>query len=225
MKQVSVVGKKPIRACAIAAAFVGLMAVACVAVRPTSGTASTTPLVELNKCIPDIVLDIRYATANNFTGKAVYPDARCFLAAEAAAALRDVQEDLKKQGYRLKVFDGYRPLSVQRIFWDILPDPRYVADPQAGSKHNRGYAVDVSLVTRDGGEISMPTEYDDFTERAHPDYAELPADVIAHRAILQEAMARHGFTRFETEWWHFDYQGWEDQPVLDISFDEISGGR
>lgn len=184
---------------------------------PPSGTE----LVALNEVIPDIVLDIRYAAMNNFTGKAVYPDARCFLAKDAALALAKVQEDLKKQGYRLKVFDGYRPLSVQRIFWEILPDPRYVADPASGSKHNRGYAVDVTLVTRDGNEVTMPTEFDDFTERAHSDYMELPEEAIHHRAILHDAMKKHGFTPFETEWWHFDYQGWEDKPLLDIPLEEI----
>ncbi|MBN2309186.1 MAG: D-alanyl-D-alanine carboxypeptidase family protein, partial [Candidatus Hydrogenedentes bacterium] len=120
---------------------------------PRSATPPTTELVELDRCIPDIVLDIRYATTNNFTGKVVYPEARCFLAKDAAIALAGVQEDLKEQGYRLKVFDGYRPLSVQRVFWKILPDPRYVADPSVGSKHNRGYAVDAALLTLDGSDV------------------------------------------------------------------------
>ena len=182
---------------------------------------STTTLIELHECIPDILLDIRYATTDNFTGKVVYPEARCFLNRDAACALAKVQEDLKQEGYRLKIFDGYRPLSVQRIFWEILPDPRYVADPEIGSRHNRGYAVDATLVALDGSEVAMPTEFDDFTERARSDYMDLPEEAIRHRELLHDAMKRHGFSPFETEWWHFDYQGYEDKPLLDIPFDRI----
>ncbi len=193
---------------------------------PGCATWQTAPpeivLVELNQCIPDIVLDIRYATENNFTGRVVYPEARCFLAKDAAQALAQVQEDLKGQGYKLKVFDGYRPLSVQRIFWEILPDPRYVADPNIGSKHNRGYAVDVSLVTLEGEDVLMPTPFDDFSERAHSSFMDLPEAALRHRALLHDAMKRRGFTPFETEWWHFDYQGWEDKALLDIPLDRIN---
>ena len=183
--------------------------------------ATQTDLVELVRVIPDLVLDIRYATPNNFTGKAVYPSARCFLAKEPALALRDVQAELKTLGYGLKVFDGYRPLSVQRKFWAILPDPRYVADPKKGSRHNRGYAVDVSLVDLNGHEVQMPTDFDDFSERAHPDYTHLSAETINHRDLLKTVMERHGFTQFPTEWWHFDYRGWENKPVLDIPIDRL----
>lgn len=187
-----------------------------------------TALVELDRYVPDVVLDIRYATADNFTGKVVYPDTRCFLAEDAARALRGVQATLRGQGYRLKVFDGYRPLSVQRIFWDILPDPRFVADPRTGSKHNRGYAVDVSLVTLEGKAVAMPTDYDDFSECARSDYLGLSKACIQHRAVLRRAMERHGFESFPTEWWHFDFKGWQDKPVLDIPFDSIpnpDGGK
>jgi D-alanyl-D-alanine dipeptidase len=188
----------------------------------TSPPATT--LIELDECIPDILLDIRYATPNNFTGKVVYPDARCFLNRNAAFALAKVQEDLKEQGYRLKIFDGYRPLAVQRIFWEILPDPRYVADPEIGSRHNSGYAVDATLVKLDGSEVVMPTEFDDFSERAHSDYMDLPEEAIRHRALLHDAMKRHGFTPFATEWWHFDYQGDEEEPLSrnrEILFSDI----
>lgn len=173
-------------------------------------------LVEVAQVVPDAVLDIRYATTDNFTGQAVYPSARCFLNRDAARALALVQEDLKSQGFRLKVFDGYRPLSVQRRFWAILPDPDFVADPAVGSRHNRGFAVDVSLVSLDGAEVPMPTEFDDFSERAHPDYPDISGEAARNRAILRRAMERRGFTIFPTEWWHFDYAGWEDKPVLDI---------
>lgn len=186
-----------------------------------SALPSPTDLVELNGVIPDLLLDIRYATTNNFTGKIVYPSARCFLVRDAALALKEVQADLRGKGFRLKVFDGYRPLSVQRIFWSILPDPRYVADPSQGSRHNRGYAVDLTLTDLQGRAVAMPSEYDDFGKRADPAYMDLPQEAIRNREVLREAMEKQGFKRFATEWWHFDYRGWEDKPVLDISLDQI----
>ncbi|GMV92021.1 MAG: hypothetical protein AMXMBFR82_17990 [Candidatus Hydrogenedentota bacterium] len=177
--------------------------------------------MELVEVVPDILLDLRYATDNNFTGEVVYPVARCFLVRDAALALRDAQADLRPLGYRLKVFDGYRPLSVQRRFWEILPDPQYVADPRIGSRHNRGYAVDLTLVDLDGNSVAMPTEFDDFTERAHRDSLAASAEAIGHREILETVMVRHGFIPFPTEWWHFDYRGYEDKPNLDIPLDAV----
>lgn len=200
----------------------------CLAAAICSGCATTggraphqTELVELVDVIPDILLDIRYATENNFTGEVVYPVARCFLVRDAALALRDAQADLRPLGYRLKVFDGYRPLSVQWRFWEILPDPQYVADPRIGSRHNRGYAVDLTLVDLDGNEVAMPTEFDDFTERAHRDSLAASAEAIGHREILETVMVRRGFIPFPTEWWHFDYRGYEDKPNLDIPLDAV----
>lgn len=198
-----------------------VLAPACRTVEHRAGKAAQADLVEVITVVPDAVLDIRYATANNFTGRVVYPSARCFLARDAAYALRDVQEELRPLGYRLKIFDGYRPLSVQRQFWKILPDPRYVADPKVGSRHNRGYAVDLSLVDLAGNDVPMPSEFDDFSERAHPDYSDLPRDIIERRAVLTSVMERHGFRQFPTEWWHFDFQGWEDKPVLDIPINAL----
>ncbi|MBX7259992.1 MAG: D-alanyl-D-alanine dipeptidase, partial [Candidatus Hydrogenedentes bacterium] len=188
------------------------LALSCCTTPPPTPVSTQPELVELVKVIPDIKLDIRYATPNNFTGKTVYPVARCFLVKDAALALAKVQADLHKEGYGLKVFDGYRPLSVQRAFWAILPDPRYVADPSKGSRHNRGYAIDLTLVDANGNDVPMPTEYDDFTERAHRDHMDLPKEVIANRARLEKAMKRHGFIPFPTEWWHFDFDGYEDKP-------------
>jgi zinc D-Ala-D-Ala dipeptidase len=189
----------------------------------TAGCASEkrTELAELNRVVPGIMLDIRYATAGNFVGKALYPSPRCFLAKDAALALRSVEEDLGKRGLRLKVFDGYRPLSVQRQMWKILPDPAYVADPAVGSKHNRGYAVDVTLADLRGNDVPMPTPFDDFTERAGAGYMDLPAAALKNRKILQETMVKHGFALFGSEWWHFDYKGWERAPVLDIDIGSI----
>lgn len=196
---------------------------AAVSISPAGPTAAAAPeLVEIVKVVPDIVLDIRYATPNNFTGKTVYPVARCFLVKDAALALAQVQADLKKLGYGLKVFDGYRPLSVQKIFWSILPDPRFVADPAAGSRHNRGYAVDLALVDAEGNDVLMPTPFDDFTERAGRGFMDLPREALAHRALLEAVMACRGFIPFPSEWWHFDYRGFEDKPNLDIPLEAIN---
>lgn len=182
-------------------------------------------LVELRLVIPELLLDIRYATTNNFTGKVIYPSNRCFLAEPAAWALAQVQQDLQKQGYQLIVFDGYRPLRVQKIFWRIRPDSRYVGNPAQGSKHNRGYAVDVSLADRQGNSLVMPTGYDDFSEKAAVDYPRVSPVAARHRRILSQAMARHGFAEYAFEWWHFDYPGWEGQPNLDLPFDQIAPAR
>lgn len=178
-------------------------------------------LVDVKKLDSTIVLDIKYATENNFTGKKIYDEAKFFLRKEPALKILEIQKELQKLGLSLKVFDGYRPLSVQKKFWEIMPDERYVADPKKGSRHNRGAAVDLTLVDKDGKEIPMPTPYDDFTEKASRDYFELPAQILINRNFLEDIMLKYGFTGFPTEWWHFDYKGWEKYDVLDVDFSEI----
>ncbi|MCX8081981.1 MAG: M15 family metallopeptidase [bacterium] len=183
--------------------------------------SQNTKLVNVKNVIPDIVLDIRYATSKNFTGKVLYPSADCFLAEEVAVALKKVQEDLKEQGYCLKIFDGYRPVCVQKEMWKAFPDRRYVTNPEKGSIHNKGYAVDVSIVSLNGSSVLMPTDFDEFTAEAHSDYKNLPPDAIKHRDILKKTMMKHGFLPIKTEWWHFNYKGYKDKPVLDISFEVL----
>lgn len=168
-----------------------------------------------------ILREMRYATINNFTHKVLYDRAECWLNAVAAARLDAVQKDLEQQGYGLKVWDCYRPLSVQKKFWALVPDERYVANPAKGSRHNRGAAVDLTLVRADGSEVPMPTPHDDFTERAHRNYMDLPDDVKANRALLEKVMVKHGWSPLPTEWWHFDSEGWESYPVMDIDFDAL----
>lgn len=186
-------------------------------------TPTVTPVefLELNTMNPNILQDIRYASTNNFTGKVVYPEARAFLVKEAALSLDSVQKELETIGLGLKIFDGYRPLSVQKIFWEIMPDKRYVADPKKGSRHNRGMAVDLTLVDKDGKELPMPTEYDDFSEKAHRDFANLTEEQIKNRKILEDVMTKYGFLGLPTEWWHFDYRGWESYDVMDVEFKNI----
>ncbi|MGE4232505.1 MAG: M15 family metallopeptidase [Bacteriovoracia bacterium] len=190
------------------------------------GTDNMEPIdekfVEIIKLDPSFVLDIRYATENNFTGQQVYPIARCFLRESVAYKLVEVQRELRKKGYGLKIWDCYRPISVQQKFWEIMPDERYVAKPVVengkfidGSKHNRGAAVDLTLVDIKGRELKMPTHYDDFSEKAHRDYKGNSKEVTKNMVILEQHMVMHGFEPLPTEWWHFDGPNWKRFPLSD----------
>lgn len=180
------------------------------------------PLIELKKISPRIVCDIVYATERNFTGRAVYPKPLCYLQKRVAERLHQVQQSLEYKGLGLKIFDGYRPLSVQKNFWEICPDPTRVANPAIGSKHNRGAAVDITLVDSLGQELLMPSGYDEFTERAYRSYNQGSLEAHHHRHLLQQAMEREGFIPLPEEWWHFDDPEWETYPILDLSFEELS---
>jgi D-alanyl-D-alanine dipeptidase len=169
-----------------------------------------------------IPLDIRYATPNNFMKQPLYPSARAFLRAPAAQALADVQRELAAQGIGIKVFDGYRPYAVTVAMWEPIQNPDYVADPKKGSRHNRGAAVDLTLIdAKTGAELPMPTPYDDFTPRAAQSFNDLPAEAVANRALLRDVMTKHGFDPLPSEWWHFDFRGWEKFDLLDVPFDAI----
>jgi D-alanyl-D-alanine dipeptidase len=181
-------------------------------------------LVEIIKLDPSIKLDIRYASRNNFLGKAVYKQSRAFLQRPAAEALARINQALRKQGYGLVVFDGYRPWSVTKIFWDVTPADKkiFVADPSKGSRHNRGCAVDLSLVDlKTGAEVKMPSEYDEMTERAHINYECATPEAKRLRELLREAMAGEGFAVYEPEWWHYDYKDWQEYPIMNLKFSEI----
>lgn len=206
--------------------FVALLA-ACASGPPReAGTLRKPDLVELTTLDPTIHLDIRYATPNNFTGRAVYDEARAFLQRPAAQALVRVNAALKEKGYGLLVFDGYRPWRVTKLFWDITSqekrDAGFVANPAKGSKHNRGAAVDLSLYDLSTGrELEMPSPYDEFTERADPDYAGGTSEQRERRDLLRAAMEKEGFTVDPGEWWHFNFKGWQVYPILDIPFREV----
>ena len=181
-------------------------------------------LVELTKLDPTIKLDIRYATKNNFLGKAVYKQPRAFLQRPAAEALVRINQSLRKQGYGLVIFDGYRPWSVTKVFWDVTPADKkiFVADPSKGSRHNRGCAVDLSLFDlKTGAEVKMPSEYDEMTERAHINYECATPDARRLRELLRAAMAAEGFAVYEPEWWHYDYKDWKEYPIMNLKFSEI----
>lgn len=177
--------------------------------------------VDLMKTNKDIVFDIRYATENNFLKKAVYPAALCYARRPVSIRIDSIQKELNSQGLGLKIFDAYRPLSVQKMMWEILPDDRYVANPQYGSRHNRGAAVDVSLVDSTGIELQMPTDLDDFSQKASHSYMDLTDEQIKNRKILKDIMEKYGFVNLESEWWHYDLKNYAEFPVVDLSFDEI----
>lgn len=182
-------------------------------------TSPHPPLVEVTAVVPDAVIDLRYATPDNFLAKAVYPEhAKALLLPEAAERLSKAAATLRTQGFRVKIYDGYRPLEVQRQMWAILPKPGYVADPAKGGNHNRGAAVDLTLVTLDGTEVEMPTPFDTFSKAAHHGYEGGTAESRKHREILREAMESAGFRKNRMEWWHYDLPDANRHKVLEISF-------
>lgn len=170
---------------------------------------------DIEDLAPGVILDIRYAGTENFTHQAVYPCARCLLRQRVAERLARVAKGLEKKGYRLVIYDCYRPLSVQWRFWELVPDPRFVADPRTGSKHNRGAAVDVGLADLDGNVLEMPSEFDEFSERAHRNFQNASPRALLHRSILSDAMTGAGFLPNNEEWWHFDSPEWEIYPISD----------
>lgn len=171
-------------------------------------------LIDIQTVVPGIKVDLKYASEDNFTGHVVYNFHQCYLLGEVVARLRAVQTELEQIGLGLKIWDGFRPLSAQWKFWELIPDERYVSDPRKGGRHTRGTAVDVTLVTRDGQELLMPSAFDDFSEKAHQDYQNCPADQIRNREMLRSIMEKHGFIGVPAEWWHYDLVGWEAYEPL-----------
>jgi zinc D-Ala-D-Ala dipeptidase len=181
-------------------------------------------MVDMEQFIPGIKTDLRYATKNNFTKQVIYTQPKAFARKPVTVALKAVQDSLAKLGLGLLVFDAYRPYAATVRLFEIYPHPGFVADPSKGSRHNRGCAVDISLVELETGrELQMPTEFDDFSERAHSEYMNLPAEAIKNRKFLFGIMDHFGFDYLATEWWHFDFRGWEKFPLMDISFELLEG--
>jgi D-alanyl-D-alanine dipeptidase len=189
-----------------------------------AGPFRTSELVELQRLDPTIRLDIRYATSQNFAGRPVYTEARAFLQRPAAEALVSVNKELAPLGYQLLVFDGYRPWSVTKLFWDITPKQKkeFVADPKKGSRHNRGCAVDLSLWDIAAGkEVAMTGFYDEMSPRSYAAYPGGTPEQRALRDLLRTKMEQHGFAVLEAEWWHFDYKDWKSYPIQNISFNQL----
>jgi len=184
-------------------------------------------LVELTSLDSTILLDIRYASTDNFMGARMYSSPRAFLQRPAAEALARAHRALKEMGYGVLVHDGYRPWYVTKMFWDATPDPLkdFVADPAHGSRHNRGCAVDLTLYELTTGEpVAMPSGYDEFSPRARADYPGGTSRQRWHRRLLRQVMEAEGFTGFAGEWWHFDFQDWQKYPLENQVFEEIGNG-
>jgi len=191
------------------------------AARPPTQPAlpAQSDLVEICAVDPGIAIDMRYASANNFMGVALYDRAAAYLQRPAATALADAQASLRDRGYRLIVLDAYRPWSVTWLFWQAVPPEarQFVADPALGSKHNRGCAVDVALIEIADGTLSeMPSDYDEASGRGSPDYRGSTSRARWHRDLLRRMMEEAGFTVDPHEWWHYDFDDWQSYPVLNM---------
>lgn len=181
-------------------------------------------MTELKGLIPGLVYDLRYGSTRNFMRRQMYPAGTrvTFLRLPAAKALRKVQEELSLKGYGLKVFDAYRPYSVTVKFWELVKDERYVAHPANGSGHNRGVAVDLTIVNiKTGKELDMGTEFDNFSDTAHHDFKKLPAAILKNRELLKSTMVKFGFNAYDAEWWHYSWPASGKYEILDIEFKKI----
>jgi zinc D-Ala-D-Ala dipeptidase len=183
---------------------------------------SNKKMASLTKYLHPSMTDLRYATPQNFTRKVLYRNPEAFLRLPAAKALQAVQNELQQQHIGLKIFDAYRPYGVTVEMWKVVPDERYAANPSKGSGHNRGIAVDLTLIDlTTGKELQMPTAFDDFTEKAHHNYMQLEAAVIANRKLLRSVMEKHGFIALESEWWHYYLPNAANYDILDLDFDQL----
>ena len=179
-------------------------------------------LVEIQKEIPSIVLDIRYATKNNFMQQVMYHQARAFVRRPVIDALKRVQIILKSQGLGLKIYDGYRPYSVTVDFYQKASDKNFVANPDKGSKHNRGCAIDCTLIDlKTGEELEMPTPYDSFSKAAAANYEDVSSQAKENRALLISIMGKNQMNVLSNEWWHFDFINWRNYDLMDIPFEKL----
>lgn len=188
------------------------------------GQDSTKKMIELRTLIPGLIYDLRYAGIHNFMHRRMYPRGtkETFLRLPAARSLSRVQEELNKQGLGLKIFDAYRPYSVTVKFWELVKDERYVANPLKGSGHNRGIAVDLTLINlKTGEELDMGTGFDNFTDTAHHGFTGLPATILQNRLLLKSIMEKNGFKALDTEWWHYFLADGNRFELLDIDFKKL----
>lgn len=188
----------------------------------TVKTDTSKQMIELQDFLTTFYVDFKYATTDNFTKKKLYKTPKAYLRLPAATALRNVCNDLKNKGLAIKIWDAYRPYDATKKMWKIVPDERYAANPAKGSNHNRGTAVDLTLVCLDTGEeLPMPTVFDNFTEQAHHNYTALSAEVIANRHLLKTIMEQNGFVSLSTEWWHYSLPNSKMYEVLNFNFKKM----
>eukprot|EP01038_Epipyxis_sp_PR26KG_P005680 gene5680-7842_t len=174
-------------------------------------------LVDIKDTSLSIFVDLKYATADNFTNEIIYTDDKCLIHIDVVEKLLLVQIELIQIGLSLKIWDAFRPLSAQWKFWEIIDDERFVSDPRKGGRHTRGTAIDVTLCDINGIELKMPSIFDDFSEKADRGYIGSDADLesIENRNLLQKVMEKNGFIGLPSEWWHFDLIGWENYPLIE----------
>ena len=184
-------------------------------------------LVDLQSAIPSIVLDIRYATIHNFTGTKIYNLAKAYARQPVARALQQAQKDFNKLGYGIKIYDAYRPYSATVKFYEVMKgDTTYVASPYKGSKHNRGCALDLTLIDlKTKKELKMPTAYDSPVKESWPTAPVADPEVRKNRETLISIMEKNGFRVYDTEWWHFDFLGWKNYEVMNIDFEELQPAK
>jgi D-alanyl-D-alanine dipeptidase len=185
---------------------------------------STKKMVEIKTVIPGIVYDLRYATLNNFMRRLMYPAGTnsTFLRMPAVNALQKVQKELNEKGFGLKIFDAYRPYSVTVKFWELVKDERYVANPGKGSGHNRGIAVDLTIINLQTGKaLDMGTGFDNFSDTAHHTFTQLPEEVLQNRELLKTTMSKFGFNAYTDEWWHYSIPNSSNFEILDIDFKKL----
>ena len=180
-------------------------------------------MVDVRKAIPTIVLDLKYAGRDNFMHHRLYPHIKTtYLRRAAAEALAEVQKELYRQNLGIKIWDAYRPYAVTEKMWEPVKDDRYAADPEFGSGHNRGIALDATLINlHTKKELNMGTGFDNFSDTAHGDFKNLPAIVLANRVLLKSVMKKYGFTVLETEWWHFYLPDTKKYELLNLSFKDL----
>lgn len=179
-------------------------------------------LVDLERFIPGIVLDIRYATTNNFMKEKIYSLSKAYSRRSVAESLKKAQADFNAQGYGIKIYDAYRPYSATVRFYELYRDTTYVASPYRGSRHNRGCALDMTIVySKTGQEVPMPTEFDSFKKEAWPTTPVKDPAIRKNRDLLISVMERNGFKVNSSEWWHFDFVGYKAYEVMDIEFEEL----
>ena len=166
--------------------------------------------------VPGLVLEIRYATEQNITGKKIYADKRAWLREETIRKLAQVARELEEKGYRLVLWDGWRPASAQKALWAAKPDGRFLTPPNRISRHTRGTSVDVSLADRNGKILEMPSDHDEFTDRADEDFSDVPKEVAQRARLLRKAMFRAGFSGVPDEWWHYDLRDWASYEPVEV---------
>lgn len=189
------------------------------------GATAAPDLVDLARFDPRLRLDIRYAGADNFMGRVLYPVARAVAQRPVAEALSRVQTRAQGAGYGLLIFDAYRPWRITKAMWEQTPPEKreFVADPRTGSRHNRGCSIDLSL-HKDGVEVTMPSPYDDFTPAAYRSNTAAPAEALALSRMLEGWMVDAGFVPLPNEWWHYDWEGWRRYPIMDVQLEDVTAG-